>query len=118
VGLFGFFFWLALLFVTLSLLGILTGIQVKTPDDQTYIGAVYAMRAAFVAFLTTGWFLSRTYTETLYILLALAASLIQLRAHLIPVDRMRLSRWGPPTVAWEFIAMVAVFIMVKMKIFA
>ena len=118
LGLVGFFFWLALIVVSLSALNSLTNMEVKKPDDQAYLGAVYALRAALIAFIITGWFLSRTYAETLYILLALTASLIQVRADLIPADQLRLNRWAPRTVVWAGISIVAVFIMLKMKIFA
>jgi putative inorganic carbon (hco3(-)) transporter len=118
LGLIGFFFWLALIYVTLSGLETLGNFFIHKPGEEAYVGAVYALRAAFFAFLTTAWFLSRTYTETLYILLALGASLIQLRGHLILKDRYRLSWWGPRTLRWAIIAIFAVFVMVKMKIFA
>jgi O-antigen ligase len=118
LGMFGFFFWVALLYVTLSGLSTLANSFLKNPEDEAYVGAVYAIRAAFCAFLTTGWFLSRTYTETLYILLALAASLIQLRGNLILKDRYRLSWWGPRTLRWAMISMFAILVMVKMKMFA
>jgi hypothetical protein len=116
LGLFGYFFWMALLLTTYMGISAVTGLQEKTPEDQAFSGAVYAVRAALGAFLTTGWFLSRTYTETLYILLALAASLIHMRAYAIPPGKLRFGRWAPRTVLLELASIAVIYLTIRARL--
>jgi putative inorganic carbon (hco3(-)) transporter len=116
LGFFGYFFWMALLLVTFIGIAALMDLEVKTPEDQAFSAAVTALRAAMCAFLVTSWFLSRTYTETLYILLALSASLIHLRAGAIPPEKFHLRHWVPATVALEFASLVLAYLAVKARL--
>ncbi len=116
LGFFGYFFWMALLLTTFMGISALTDLVVKTAEDQEFTAAVYAMRAALAGFLVTAWFLSRTYTETLYILLALASSLIHLRASVIPPARFHLGRWAPRTIVLEFASIALVYIMIRARV--
>jgi O-Antigen ligase len=116
LGMFGYFFWMALLVITFIGISALSRLEAKTAEDREISSAVYAIRAAFCAFLVTGWFLSRTYTETLYILLALAASLIHLRPKAIPAPKLRFGHWAPRTVALQVISFVAVYVAIKARL--
>jgi putative inorganic carbon (HCO3(-)) transporter len=116
LGLFGYFFWMALLVTTYIGISAVTGHEEKTAEDQSFSGAVFAIRAAMGAFLTTGWFLSRTYTETLYILLAMAASLIHMRAYTIPPGKLRFGRWAPRTVLLELASIVVIYLTIKARL--
>jgi O-antigen ligase/polysaccharide polymerase Wzy-like membrane protein len=113
LGMVGYFIWMALLVITMMGLWRLSKLEIKTPEGAAFMGAVYSLRAACVAFLTTGWFLSRTYTETLYILIALVASLMQLRASALPGQELQLNRWGSLTLKWQLASIIAVYIMVR-----
>jgi len=116
LGFFGYFFWMALLLTTFIGISALTDLAVKTPEDQQFRAVVYAMRAALAGFLVTAWFLSRTYTETLYILLAMASSLIHLRASAIPPARFHIGRWAPRTVVLEFASVVLAYVMIRARV--
>jgi O-antigen ligase len=95
LGFFGYFFWLALLVTTATGLEALAKIPVKTPEDADFSKCVTVVRAALYTFLATSWFLSRTYHETLYIILGLAAVLISMRRNEIPSPVMPMVRWVP-----------------------
>lgn len=115
LGMFGYFFWLALILVTMTALISLTKVAIKTPEDVACAGTVRSILAALTAFIATGWFLSRTYNETLYILIAVAANLIQLRRHTIPIEKLRPGRWIPQTIACQLLSIVAVYGSIKLK---
>src|SRR5262249_14199700 len=66
---------LALVLVTVIGLEKAGKVLLKDLPDPSVPGMVTSLRAALYAFLATAWFLSRTYNETLYILLALAGTL-------------------------------------------
>jgi putative inorganic carbon (hco3(-)) transporter len=112
LGLFGYFFWMALWVTTLTALSALTAAPLKTAEDVSHAGSVYSVRTALAAFIVTGWFLSRTYTVTLYALLPIAANLIQLRAYALPEGLLRFSRWAPRTVAWAFLTILMIWVTV------
>jgi hypothetical protein len=118
LGFFGYFFWMALLVTTFMGIAALVDLdeKVKNGEDQEFFGAVYSLRAAFGCFLVTSWFLSRTYNETLYILLALAACLIHLRIKTFAPDKFQFRRWAPATVVLEFLSVVAVYVAVKARL--
>jgi len=116
LGLVGYFFWLALLIVSFAGLTTLTRLAPQKPEDAEFSGMVHACRAALLAFLVTGWFLSRTYTETLYILLALIASVIQLRGKAIPAGLQNIMRLIPRTLMWEFASIAAVYVAVRARL--
>src|SRR5262249_46030728 len=116
LGMFGYFFWMALLITTITSLSALTRSEIKTPADQQFIGAAYSLRAALFAFLVTGWFLSPTYTETLYILLGLAACLLQCRISTGAAQPLPVRPWARRTFAWELATMVMVYVAVKVRV--
>jgi putative inorganic carbon (hco3(-)) transporter len=71
LGLFGYFFWLAM--IVTAFLGLN---RARSSDAQAgRIGSMPELLAmAMVGFLTCAWFLSRTYQPTLYLLLAMCAA--------------------------------------------
>ena len=118
LGLVGYFFWLALIFVSMSSLWSLTvasGAGGNTPENADYSACVRTMLAAFFVFLTVGWFISRTYAELLYILLGAAASIVQLHAKEIPVEKRRSGRWIPRVVALEFASIVLTYAFIRLR---
>jgi putative inorganic carbon (hco3(-)) transporter len=115
LGLFGYFFWLALILVTVLGLEGLARIPVKTPEDVAFSRCVTTVRAALYGFLATAWFLSRTYTEALFILLALAAVLIDMRRQAYPWLAISMRRWVPLTVALQAVSVVVFYLTVRLR---
>jgi len=115
LGLFGYFFWLSLILVTVWGLEGLTKIPVKTADDVRFARCATTIRAALYGFLATAWFLSRTYTETLYILLALAAVLIHMRREAYPWLSISMRRWAPVTIALQAVSVVVFYLTVRLR---
>ena len=115
LGLVGYFFWLALILVTVWGLERLTRIPVKAPDDAAFARSVTTIRAALYGFLATSWFLSRTYTETLYILLALAAVLIHMRREACPWLSIEMRRWVPVTIGLQAVSVVVFYLTVRLR---
>ena len=69
LGLFGLFFWVGLFYVSFKGLSL---VQKRCPELALY---AYGLQAALVGFLSTAFFLSRTYNPIPYLVCALAAAL-------------------------------------------
>jgi putative inorganic carbon (hco3(-)) transporter len=117
LGVFGYFFWLALLVTTISGVEALAKVPPKTPDDQEYIRCLTVVRVALYTFLATSWFLSRTYHETLYIILALAAVLIAMRKDNVPSPFMPMMRWVPVTFVAMAGSILIIYATIRLKAF-
>lgn len=115
LGLFGYFFWLGLIISTVVGLERLARSAPKTADGADLSGLVTVSRAALYNFLVTSWFLSRTYNETLYILLAVCGSLI----HLLPATKPDIPAlkipWARLTVLTELASVAVVYILVRIR---
>jgi hypothetical protein len=115
LGMFGYFFWLALIVSCVWGLELMTRLPIKTEEDADFQRVVTAMRSGLYAFLATGWFLSRTYTVTLYVLLAMAAALIQMRKVTYPGIQIPPSRWIPRTVAFQVGSVMLFYVIVRLR---
>ena len=74
---------------------------------------IVAMRLALVAFMTTSWFLSRSYTTTMYLILGLATATIALqRGDTKPADR---GRWIFSSIAVEVMLIVVIYGLVRLR---
>jgi O-antigen ligase len=74
---------------------------------------IVAMRLALVAFMTTSWFLSRSYTTTMYLILGLATATIALqRGDSKPTDR---GRWVFSSIAVEAMLIVLIYGLVRLR---
>jgi O-antigen ligase len=74
---------------------------------------IVAMRLALVAFMTTSWFLSRSYTTTMYLILGLATATIALqRGETKPTDR---GRWIFSSIAVEVMLIVVIYGLVRLR---
>lgn len=71
LGLVGYFFWVAMLVLAYRELD---QIVRYWPADSPAHKIAYLLRTSLVGYLVCAWFLSRTYTPSLYLLLALCAS--------------------------------------------
>jgi len=77
---------------------------------QTWI---VAMRLALVAFMTTAWFLSRSYTTTMYLILGLATATVAIqRGEPKPNDR---GRWIFSSIAVEVMLIVVIYCLVRLR---
>jgi hypothetical protein len=66
-----------------------------------------------VAFMTTSWFLSRSYTTTMYLILGLATATIALqRGEAKPNDR---GRWIFSSIAVEVMLIVVIYGLVRLR---
>ena len=117
LGFFGYFFFLALIVVTVAGLQRLAAFQESKPDDPAFGATLKAVRAAFYAFLVTAWFLSRTYTVTLYVLLALGASLIQMRPTETLEDPFPVRLWLPIVLVGQVASIVLIYITIRIRSF-
>ena len=112
LGLFGYFFWVALLVLTYQ--GMSQVIRESAADDPARRMAVL-LRSSFLGFMTCAWFLSRTYAPTLYILLALCTAvwycwLTQSQPAIRPRDKH--IRWVPATFGTMAAGLVGVYLFV------
>ncbi|HEY2013009.1 MAG TPA: O-antigen ligase family protein [Bryobacteraceae bacterium] len=117
LGMLGYFFWLALILTTIWGLENLTKIMPKRPADFEFARYVTTIRAALYGFLATAWFLSRTYTETLYIILALGAVLIYMRRDIYSWLTIPARRWVPVTLALQLSSVVLIYVLVRLRSF-
>ena len=93
------------------------------PEFATHIEAVHsprvprqwmvAMRLAFISFMTTAWFLSRSYTITMYLVLGLATATIALQQDdRKPPDR---GHWILSTVTAEVLLIILIYGLVRLR---
>jgi len=115
LGAFGYFFWFALILTTVLGVHCLAKIPTTTPADRDLRSSATTIRAALYSFLATGWFLSRTYNVTLYVLLALAASLIYLRHRAHQTVAVPAGRWIPLTIGCEVASIVAIYASIRVR---
>lgn len=115
LGLFGYFFWLGLILITGWGLESLARLPRKTAADAEFGRYLTTVRASLYSFLVTAWFLSRTYTVTLYILLALGAVLIGMRREAYPWLSMPTRRWVPVTLAVQVASLLLIYAMVRLR---
>jgi putative inorganic carbon (HCO3(-)) transporter len=117
LGLFGYFFWLGLIIITVWNLERLLKVPKKEPDDLEIENHAVVLRAALYSFLATAWFLSRTYNFTLYIILALCTVLIQQRKEKWPQLTVLPNAWIPATLALEVMSILVVYVVIRVRTF-
>ena len=115
LGFFGYFFWLALILTTVWGLQRLVKISGDAPADRKGQRSVSAIRAALFGFVATAWFLSRTYSPTLFTLLALATALIHLRQKENPKLALVPQRWIPVTIACQFASVILIYATIRVR---
>jgi putative inorganic carbon (HCO3(-)) transporter len=115
LGMFGYFFWLALLVSTVLGLEALAHAPAKTVEEVDFSRYVTTIRAALYTFLATSWFLSQTYKDTLYILLALAGVLIYIRKKAVPGASLPMMRWVPLTCCTLVASILLIYATIRVK---
>jgi hypothetical protein len=78
------------------------------PDNSLII-----LRLALVAFMVTGWFLSRTFDTPIYLILGLAAAAVGL--HPSAAEPRDHRRWIPATLAVEVLLILLVYLVVRLR---
>jgi len=78
LGLLGYFCWIGLLVITHTRLAALGRLEETDEDSKFIVTWATSLRFSLYGFLAGAFFLSRTYTPTLYILIALAMALDQI----------------------------------------
>jgi O-antigen ligase len=117
LGLFGYFFWLGMIVVSVLCLQRLAKAPVNTPEQAAAARLVHPLRAALYGFLVTGWFLSRTYNPTLFILVGLVGSLMQIYKQVDPKLEPLLPHWIRTTIAWQFASVILIYITIRLRAF-
>jgi len=74
---------------------------------------VVAMRLGLIAFMMTAWFLSRSYTTTMYLVLGLATATIAL--HEGPGKQSDRGHWVFSTVTVEFVMIFLIYCLVRFR---
>jgi putative inorganic carbon (HCO3(-)) transporter len=115
LGLFGYFFWLAMVVTAiLGLQKLLRAFQ-NSQEDDDFSRCVTTIRTALYTFLVTSWFLSRTYNITLYVLLALAAAVIGQYGDKRPETTVSAERWIAVTLASQAASIAFVYATVRLR---
>ena len=117
LGLFGYFFWMGLLVTTVIGLEAARKTVVTNAADARFVAVVNVVRAALYCFMTTSFFLSRTYTVQLYVLLGIAAAVIQLHRTLYPRKAPYMSLWIRRTLIAEFASVAFVYVFIRFRTF-
>jgi O-antigen ligase len=105
LGLFGYFFWIGMIVVTIRQLRMLRKPQpgVKLNPELTRWAQI--LHVAFGTYLATCWFLSRTYAPLFYVLVAMAMALVEVQRRSSPKS-VQVSVSAParrPTLSWPFV---------------
>ncbi len=114
LGLVGYFLWLGLIVLTVSELIKLRKTEARDEQTASCKRWAHASELALLTFLTAAWFLSRTYSETLLLLLALAVATVNIarKAEMFP-EPVSFRKWGPRTGAFACLTLGAVWTLVK-----
>jgi putative inorganic carbon (hco3(-)) transporter len=115
LGMFGYFFWLALVVTVILGLQRIARAPVKTLQDLELRPCVTTIRTALYTFLVTSWFLSRTYNITLYVLLALAAGLIAQYQEKNPSNVVTAERWMAVTLASQAASILFIYGTIRLR---
>jgi hypothetical protein len=75
---------------------------------------VLAVRLALISFITTGWFLSRTYQSTVYLVLGLATATIAMHQSGREESRVRIP-WVSYTLVVEAVAILFIYEVVRFR---
>lgn len=132
LGFFGYFFWMALLvFTIMQLTSIIKAGRNSRPveagnettevkDEASVVRRwAFALRVSLVGFLAAGWFLSRAYTMTLYVLLGMSVVVIRLSRHVethgVEQKQPAMSLMLRRTVMFEVMSVIALYGMVRLR---
>ena len=112
----GYFLWMSLLVLSFLELARLMRLPGNTPEVLRIRRWANVLRLALATFLAAAFFLSRSYILTLYLLIAMSASLVDITQRLglqLPVPRPRI--WIRQTLAWQATTIIVVWLAVKIN---
>lgn len=116
LGLTGYFFWLALLVTTILGLRQVRARKGDDPETEGLRKMAGSVTIALYTFLATGWFLSRTYTVTLYILLGMGVATFLVAQNSVQVEApLRPAPWVKNTVVTMFSSLLLIYVMVRLR---
>jgi putative inorganic carbon (HCO3(-)) transporter len=115
LGFFGYFFWIAMIITSAMGLEYLAKLPRKTPEELEFGRMVSVIRAALYAYLSTSWFLSRTYDGTLYVLLALAGGLIYVHRREFAMETTPMLRWVPVTFCAQAASIAMIYLTIRFR---
>ena len=107
LGLVGYFVWLALLTMSLLHLGRLFRKQVET--NEPLANWTRALRNSLVAFLAASLFLSRTYSQSLYVLLGMSVALYSIDRNTRALDLVSNWAWAWRTLVLEIASIIVIY---------
>jgi len=84
-------------------------------DEERVRRWAKVLRMSFLGFLVTAWFLSRTYTITLYVLLGMTVVLTTFLKESPEESQERCRNWIPITAGAEFFTIVAIYLIVRFQ---
>jgi hypothetical protein len=82
-------------------------------DPIAPTNSLVIMRLALISFMTTGWFLSRTYDTPIYLVLGLATAAIGLDP--AATEPRRNGRWLSVSLAVEVLLIMFVYLVVRLR---
>ena len=119
LGLVGCFVWIGLLVFSIGQLGRVIHGPIKDEADVSMVRWAKAVRVGFSVFLVTGWFLSRTYIPTIYILVAMSVVIFELyrkkHPELVELERLPVGKWLFTTGCVAVGATMLVWIMLRLR---
>jgi O-antigen ligase len=115
LGLFGYVFWMTLIVLAFKQLKQVLSTQSAPDADPEIIRVATALRNAFIVFLVTGWFLSRTYVVTFYLLCGAIQVLLHLHQQKVagPMFRINMPKVLALSGALQFASLIIVYMMVR-----
>lgn len=126
LGLIGLFLWMGIIVCSVMQLSWIRKTLASRPALAEWSATAKVLQFALYAFLVTSYFLSRTYTTTLYLLIAMIMAMtLQVRMALQyeatqtkePPPIPLLGNWIRPSVAWSFGLVVSFYVAVRMRVF-
>lgn len=112
-GLVGYFLWLFLVALTVSEAAALAKMGGEEEEGKDLAPWGRAVQLSLIGFLTAAFFLSRTYSSVLFLLLGLGAALSDIaRRRGLTAGPTPLSRWAPRIVGMEIGSVILVKVMI------
>ncbi len=117
LGLFGYFFWLALVLASLKDAYVIGQLKPDDPEEQEIARLARVSVAALIGYLAAAFFLSRTYIPHLYILFAMIAALRSIHARdFEPVPGTFEKRHLKYTLALELLSIPLLYVFLRLVI--
>lgn len=116
LGLVGYFFWLGMIYWTISELRGLSAIRSSNPYVAEIAHWAQYVKIAFYTFLATSWFLSRTYVPTLYMLIGMSVALTEMARRVAPEHVPELTgRWFYGTIGLQAVSILVIYITMRFR---